>query len=319
MREIGGYIEIDEYSLPMLHEEAIMLNTARNCLAYLIEKKKIVSIALPKFLCDSVSQVCRERGVEIHYYSIDTNFEPVDMDLEDGVWLYVVNYYGLIDNTNILELKRKYGNLIIDNVQAYYQKPVEGVDTIYTCRKFFGVPDGAFLYTDLNMDEELEQDYSYERIRHLLGRYEKSALDFYDEYVMEEKLFSRQPIMKMSKLTYNMLHAIDYDKVKNKRIENFKCLYSGLADINQLKFHKLMECPFAYPLFIKDGNAIRKMLQQNKIYVPTLWPDVFHVCKESDVEYQMAENILPLPIDQRYSVQDMDYVITILRKCLSVQ
>lgn len=26
--------------------------------------------------------------------------------------------------------------------------PVENVDTLYICRKFFGVADGAFLYTD---------------------------------------------------------------------------------------------------------------------------------------------------------------------------
>lgn len=315
MKEIGGYIEIDEYSLPMLHEEALKLNTARNCLAYLIEKKKIVSIALPKFLCDSVSQVCRERGVEILYYSINTNFEPVDVNLKDGMWLYVVNYYGLIDNACILEIKERYNNLIIDNVQAYYQEPVKGIDTIYTCRKFFGVPDGALLYSDLELDEKLVQDCSYERMHHLLGRYEKDASDFYKEYVEAENLFMLQPIKKMSKLTYNLLHAIDYDRVKSTRIENYQYLKQELADINQLHLRQSIDCPFAYPLLIKNGNAVRKALQQKKIYIPTLWPDVLQNCKESDLEYHMAMNILPLPIDQRYSIQDMKYIIAELRNC----
>ena len=54
MREIGGYLCLDTYNMPMRHEGAIALNTGRNCLAYLIEKKKIKKIFLPKFLCASV-------------------------------------------------------------------------------------------------------------------------------------------------------------------------------------------------------------------------------------------------------------------------
>ncbi len=41
MKEYGGYIELDTYRLPMLHEGAVSLNCGRNCLAYLIEAKKI--------------------------------------------------------------------------------------------------------------------------------------------------------------------------------------------------------------------------------------------------------------------------------------
>ena len=48
-------------------------------------------------------------------------------------------------------------NVIIDNVQAYFQRPIEGFDTLYSCRKYFGVPDGAVLYTDLEI-EPLEKD-----------------------------------------------------------------------------------------------------------------------------------------------------------------
>ena len=54
MKEYGGYIELDTYRLPMLHDDAIALNCGRNCLAYLIEAKGISKIKLPYFLCDSV-------------------------------------------------------------------------------------------------------------------------------------------------------------------------------------------------------------------------------------------------------------------------
>ena len=41
MKEYGGYIELDTYRLPMLHEGSIALNCGRNCLAYLIIAKRI--------------------------------------------------------------------------------------------------------------------------------------------------------------------------------------------------------------------------------------------------------------------------------------
>ena len=41
MREIGGYIELDTYTGPMLHGDGIKLNCGRNALAYLIEAKEI--------------------------------------------------------------------------------------------------------------------------------------------------------------------------------------------------------------------------------------------------------------------------------------
>ena len=37
MREIGGYMELDRYHLPMLHESALALNCGRNTLKHLIE------------------------------------------------------------------------------------------------------------------------------------------------------------------------------------------------------------------------------------------------------------------------------------------
>ena len=40
----------------------------------------------------------------------------------------------------------------------FYAKPIHGNDTFYTCRKFFGVPDGAYLYTDKLLDEEFSKN-----------------------------------------------------------------------------------------------------------------------------------------------------------------
>ena len=63
MKEIGGYIELDKYSLPMLHEGAVALNCGRNCLAYIIRSRNIKAIDLPYLLCDSVIDLCEKENV----------------------------------------------------------------------------------------------------------------------------------------------------------------------------------------------------------------------------------------------------------------
>lgn len=316
MREIGGFIELDTYDLPIIHENALKLNCARNCLAYLIERRNINKILLPKFLCDSVSDVCISRNVSVNYYSVGLDFCPVIVKPEEDEWLYLVNYYGQISNEKILEITRQYPKLIVDNVQAYFQPPVQGIDTIYTCRKFFGVPDGAFLHTDIRnpeIERTIEQDVSLDRIRYLLGRFEKSGQEFYNDYVEAEKTFVNSTIKKMSKLTEDLLHGIDYEKVKKIRQENFEELHRNFEKINELKI-SIPIGSYMYPLLLRNGMVIRRALQEEKIYIPTLWPNVLEECLSDSLEYRLAADILPIPVDQRYGKEDMKYLVEVIKR-----
>lgn len=40
------------------------------------------------------------------------------------------------------------------------------------------------------------------------------------------------------------------------------------------------------------------------------------VCDKTALEYDMAKNILPLPIDQRYTTIEMEMLVKILRRNL---
>ena len=314
MQEIGGYIELDTYKLPMLHSDGIKLNCGRNALAYLIETRKITKLLVPKFMCDSSDLVYKNYNIEVRRYNIDINFKPIDLDLKDDEWLYLVNFYGQLSNDYIKGLKAKYQRVILDNAQAYFQEPIPGIDTIYTCRKFFGVADGAILYSDLLIERDLEIDESFKRMNFLLGRFERTASEFYSEYAENNDIFFNEPIKRMSKLTENLLHGIDYAYVKERRTENFRYLHEALKNVNKLTVI-IPEGAFMYPLFIDNGAEIRKKLQAQKVYIPTLWPSVYEVCKVSELEYNMAKNILPLPIDQRYSRDDMMYIFNEVINC----
>ena len=143
------------------YADLVAVNTARNALVYLIKAKKIEKIYLPYFLCESVANVCKRENCHYEYYSIDRNFLPMfDKKLGNNEFLYIVNFYGQLQEKYIVSLKARFQNIILDNVQAFFQKPLDGIDTIYSCRKYFGVPDGAYLSTKTFLEYPLEIDES---------------------------------------------------------------------------------------------------------------------------------------------------------------
>ena len=205
-----------------------------------------------------------------------------------------------------------HNNVIIDNAQAYFDAPLANVDTLYTCRKFFGVSDGAILYTNSKLERSLEIDESFNRIHYVLGRYERTASEFYEEAARNNDIFDNEPIKEMSRLTKNLLRSIDYEYVKQVRTNNFAYLHEKLREVNKLNI-RLIEGAFMYPLLIDDGMKIRKQLQQMKIYIPTLWPNVLEECKPDTLEYKFAAEILPIPVDQRYGFKDMEHLVEVIR------
>ena len=318
MREIGGYIELDTYHLPMLHEGALALNCGRNALAYLLRARRIKKLWIPKFICDSVTGVCEREKVPYALYSVGMDFLPAqEIELGEDEWFYFVNYYSQFDNAKISEYAVHYQRVIVDQAQSYFQPPLPGVDTIYTCRKYFGVADGAFLYTDARLPEALPLDESFDRMRFLLGRFERTASEFYGEYAANNDFFHTEPIKRMSKLTRNLLHGIDYERVRAVRRENFAFLHQALGEKNGLRLND-EPGTFMYPLLLANGAEVRKKLQAQKIYIPTLWPDVFTWCGEDEPAYELAKNVLPLPVDQRYGETEMRRMAGEIEACMKI-
>lgn len=308
MREYGGYIELEHFTGTVLHEEGIALNCGRNALVYICKKRKINKILVPYFICSSITDALDKANVEYEFYHISETFEPIfDFVLNDYEWLYIVNYYGQISNDKIKEWHHKYVNIIVDNAQSYYQMPIRGIDTIYTCRKYFGVSDGAFLHTELELEEKIDFDESYGRMNFLLGRFERGASEFYPEYCANNSMFANEPIKRMSALTMNLLRAIDYECVAKRRMSNFSILLHNFKEVNKLDLNAPYGA-FMFPLWIDNGIDLRKKLQLKKIYIPTLWPNVIKMCTPDTLEYQFAVNILPIPVDQRYDDEDMEYL-----------
>lgn len=314
MKEIGGYFGLEKLASNEYYKDLIPLNNGRNSLLYLLKARNIKKLYIPYYLCDSVSDMLNMYGYHYERYNIDSDFMPIlNKTLGDNEYFYIVNYYGQLNKDKVIFLKHKYYRIILDNTHAFFQKPIGYIDTIYTCRKFFGVPDGAYLSTNSKINDNLEMDISKHRMGHILGRYEGTASDYYKEFQNNDNSFKNEPLKYMSKLTHNILGAINYEKVKQIRSENCDYLNSKLGIYNKIKFEASYGA-FAYPFYIKNGTEIRKELAKKKIYIPTLWPNVLIETPEDSVEHDYAKNILPLPCDQRYGIEEMEYIVDEVKK-----
>lgn len=398
-KEYGGYIQLDNFTGQEYYHgpHVLALNSGRTALRFLIRVRKIKKLLIPSFCCDTVREACEAEGISWEYYATGPDLRPKLAGIGEmrsagngrdngkdnfprlDQWLYLVNLYGILTDEEIQAIHRHYPQMIADYTHAFFQRPLPDVDTLYSCRKFFGVADGAYvcLRADSPKSSTLETgatktgiaetstagvcaakastemgraagtfaakietaqilaayrtlplDSSHDRMHFLLGRYEGPASTFYGEYTENNELFSREPIKRMSPLTRNLLRAVDYERVRERRTRNFCYLHERLGALNRLNLPDISGA-YAYPFWpvsgLPAGAALRQGMIQQKVYVPCLWPevggDVLEVEKDASakrtsmLEEEMAQNILPLPVDQRYSIDDMEEIV---RRLLSL-
>ncbi|MCQ2743331.1 MAG: hypothetical protein MJ230_00850 [bacterium] len=308
IKEIGGYFELEINSqYGNIPENVIALNTARNALRYIIKAYNIKEIYVPYYTCPVVWEILEKENCKINFYHIDDNFIPTKDFQRDDFILYT-NYFGICAK-QAKELSEKYKNLIVDNAQAYFMQKL-GLASFNSVRKFFGVPDGSFLFCNRTLNENIEQDNSHQRCLHLLKRIDVNASFGYEDFRNNSNHFKSEPIKYMSNLTKHLINSIDVNKAKEKRLKNFKYLHKYLSKENELKFElDVDDVPMVYPYLIKN-EKLRSKLIKNKIYVAQYWSEL----PEEYYENYLYKYLLPLPIDHRYNIDDIKKFVEVINE-----
>lgn len=308
MKEYGGYLEWETYDGPEYHD-GYRADSVRSALIYTIQKRGYTHIWLPYYICDCFRVLFEKLHVSYSYYHIDSSFLPIlPESLPKSHCVLLVNYYGQLKEADIQKISSRYA-VFQDNTQAFFEKPVPGVDMANSCRKFFGVTGGGYFYTSLPMEEydTYERDTSYDKARCLIGRYEKTASEFYPDFTHNEEIIRGLRCKRMSKFVQNILKSLDYDKIKQKRAVNFDFLESLLGGANRLHLSNRAGL-FMYPFMTEHGTEMKRELISRKIYIPTLWPGVDEFSELNDFERRLIHDLVLLPIDQRYDAEDMRYI-----------
>ena len=312
MKAIGGYFELELSKKAEYHQEAIRLNTGRNALEYILLVNVYSKVYVPFFTCEVLLEPLHKHKIAYEFYCINEQFEPVfdyNKIKSNEAFLYT-NYFGLKDSFIIL-LVKICKNVVIDSSQSFFSKPVKGIDTFYSARKFFGVPDGAYLYSTKKLPVILKKDISFDRFSHLLKRLDCGAEKGYEDFVFNDSNLNHQDIKEMSILTKSLLKTIDYKFCIKKRKSNFDFLNKNLKNTNKLILNSFPEAPMVYPYWSEKEN-LRLKLIDHKIFTPVYWDNVLKWAKKDSLEYGMTKQVIYLPIDHRYDQTEMENIIHLL-------
>lgn len=296
MQEIGGYFELETNHFEEFHKDALKLNSGSSGLKLIIRSFHIKRIHVPEYTCPVVWKAIKDEGCECVFYKIGMDFLPQE-DIKGDDFILYNNYFG-INSKNVKEMEQQYRNLIVDNAQAFYAKD-NSFASFYSPRKFFGVPDGGYLYCrdEVKLPDAVSE--SWNKCTALLKRCDQPASEGYDDFKRSEHMIAEEPVARMSKLTERLLGSIDYEAIRKKRLENFRYLHEQLGEYNQLSIAlDNNDVPMVYP-FLTDKSGLRETLIANKVYVATYWPGISQTT---------MKQIIPFPIDQRYSEAEMAFI-----------
>lgn len=321
MRDIGGYFELADCGEGVFpHKDGLLLNTGRNALEYILRSiGNVKGIYLPYYTCEVVLEPLKKLDIPWSFYHVNSRFEVAEgLHPKEGEYVIANNYFGIKD-AYILELAKRYGDsLIVDCAQALFAKPIPGIKTIYSTRKFVGVADGgvAYLGNSAGVHVDIaEMERTADHDSHLYLRKQFGAEAGFAEFQENERKLIYQPIRRMSDTTRKILDSIDYERIIERRRENYQYLHNGLAELNYLALPEIdsFVCPMVYPFVSRADQGIRKKLIDNKVFVAKYWPNV-HFSGQFEFESELAERMIPLPIDQRYGKVEMDRINELLKQ-----
>lgn len=318
--EIGSFLELQ---LPKGREwydfdtNIARLNSGRMGIWHAFRITECKRIWIPIYQCDSIRDTFGKKGVQICFYHQDKYFNPIDIEATNNDAVLLVNYYGIMSSQRMAELAKSYKHPIIDCAQAFFCKPIENVLMVYSCRKFMGVPDGAYVVgrnAQMYMDE-YPQCYSSDTAAFLLKRIEYGCEGKgYEARSLNEHRIDAEDCMRMSKLTHTLIDGEDYENNRRKRKENFDYAHKLLGSINRIDPTSYMDddtIPMVYPLVVEDDSLLPK-LQAAKHFQGHWWS---YICEEQPLESfesWISRYVIPVTIDQRYGKEELDYIAGVI-------
>ena len=317
--EIGSFIELQFPKGMEFYKgdkNIKRLNTGRSAIWHALRVLGCNVIWIPFYQCDSVRDFLNRKGVQVKYYHIDRHFNPVEIMPKKDEAVLLVNYYGIMSSSRMRNLAELYDKVIIDNSQAFFSKPLYNCLNVYSCRKFIGVPDGAYVIGRGAENYDYPQGFSSDTALFMLQRIEYGCEGkAYQSRQVNEHRIDTEECMKMSKLTRSILDGTDYEFIKMKRRENFeyaRLLFDNRNAINSVEYYDNETVPMVYPLVIEKNDILEK-LQKEKHFQGHWWGYICKELPEKTTEFWLSKYMIPITIDQRYGKEELDYINLIMK------
>ena len=314
--EIGSFIELQFPKGNEYYKQdygIARLNTGRAAIWHALRITKCGTIWIPYYQCDSVRDFLIKKGVTVNH--IDDKFDPIDLTPGSEEAVLLVNYFGINSSDRMASLAKNYKYPIIDNCQAFFCKPIQRCLNVYSCRKFVGVPDGAYVIGNEAELYDYPQGYSSDTAGFLLQRIEYGCEGKgYSSRQVNEHRIDSEDCLKMSKLTRTILDGTDYTYIIQKRRDNFSIacnLFNEVNRINPTRYYDNVTIPMVYPLVV-ENDALLCKLQKAKHFQGHWWSYICDEMEEDTFEYWMSRYVIPITIDQRYGLKELEFIKSVV-------
>ncbi|MBP3366678.1 MAG: hypothetical protein J6K96_06740 [Treponema sp.] len=272
-------------------------------------------------------QVFIDKGIDYSFYHINDCLLPDETDLfskiKKPVIVLLISYFGIVSMKRIAEQIKKASPdsiVIVDDVQNYYGIEYKDfADYRFTSyRKWFAVPDGAEVYSrngEIKPNIRKNSFAQYKFAGNILKNYsnwvdDKICLDLLDK---GEAILDSEYDVACSEISRSLINNIPFDEIKRKRKENAAYLHRRLTELGIRHLYNKNSVPLFMPVFLQNRAEVRRAMFANSIFTPVHWP------YESEklngfIKNRLYDTELSLICDQRYSEDDMEKQISIIRE-----
>lgn len=313
-----------------LHLVALNLN---------IENKHPV-VLMPAYCCHSMVDPFEKAGWKIVYYRLKEDL-TVDLDYLTRLLVSVrpkaaltMNFYGSASTLDAVSvIKCGYPECIcIEDfshctfcLSDIYNEQVDYYAT--SIRKSVGVCDGSVIISKVELDKSSVEDNETEFMaarrdcQKLKAKYTYSQdaaqknLFFTELRKQEGELDNFTGVHRISSTGKEMLKVLNGGMIRYARQQNLKHildLLGGKVESIPGIERCLSGAPFSFPIFVKNRDEVQQKMAKKGVYAPVLWP----ICDEAravcPVSSRMADEMLSIPIDQRYNYDDIEDIAKIV-------
>ena len=308
--------------------------SGRAALTQLLASKRPVfsRIQLPAFICSSVIDAVEAAGFEYSFFDVDEGLQgtphadPTSLALQ-------IHYFGAVTKWDCNALG--VGGIIEDfsmAVPALRHGEALDNDAFFSARKFGPVPLGGWASVKLTLTPRpaaKETERVSLQARQDKGLYLKdrgATLDanveasYLDRLRWAERELAKLPSdCALPPSSRQLFNSLDWDSIGRQRRSNWQQLTAGLHGqfeiLNPFLGPSVGTVPLGLVLKIASGrDRLRSALMQDRLFCPVHWPLPAQIkAQEFPRAARLCATVITIPLDQRYSSTDMEFVI----ECLS--
>lgn len=312
---------------------------------YKTDNKRVI---IPAYTCQTVIDPFVQEGWECRYYDVTRNLRIksesiITLSESFRPSVCIVHPFLGADFTSeeldtISHIKQSIGCLMVEDItQCIFTTVRHNVFDVVvgSYRKWYSIPDGGFLQLLRNNPSLVIPNETYAENEPFVSLQSDAMylrgvfLNTGDEDIKE--ISRRLGNMSMSEInglisphkmagySVKIMSNSDNDCIQKRRKENYKYLHDNLKYVSTITLVRssdaeVVSAPLYFPIYVKDRSLFQKMLCQEKIYAPVLWPiKTPEILISPDVEF-IFSHILMIPCDQRYGVADMERVVEVIKK-----